>query len=173
MSDHDSAFEETLASHGAVTAQKGVVALAVIRVGGGEHECPEKVTLSSVDGIIGDRWNRVKDPDGEAMVTLMMSPVAKTVVGDKPLHLPGDNFLVTLELTEDALPVGTRLRIGSAVLEVSQMPHTGCAKFSERFGSEALRWINRPDNRKRRLRGVNCKIVEDGEAGVGDTVEFV
>src|SRR5205807_6046230 len=82
-----------------------------------------------------------------------------------PPDLPGDTFQVDFELAEDALPVGTRLRIGSALLEVSPTPHTGCKKFRERFGLDALRWVN--DNRHLRLRGLNCRSVEPGSGGAG------
>jgi MOSC domain-containing protein YiiM len=85
----------------------------------------------------------------------------------------GDNFLVDLDLSEAALPVGARLRVGGAVLEVSAEPHTGCKKFRERFGGEALRWVNHRDNRALRLRGVNCRVVADGEVAVGDAVEVI
>jgi MOSC domain-containing protein YiiM len=87
------------------------------------------------------------------------------------LDASGDNFLVDLDLSEAALPVGTRLRIGTAVLEVSDEPHTGCKKFRERFGLDALTWVN--DHRDRRLRGMNCRVLEAGAVAVGDSVVVV
>ena len=88
-----------------------------------------------------------------------------------PLDAPGDNFLVDLDLSDEALPVGTRLRLGEALLEVSPAPHTGCKTFRERFGLEALTWVN--DNRDRRLRGMNCRVLEAGAVAVGDPVAVV
>ena len=85
-----------------------------------------------------------------------------------PLDAPGDNFLVDLDLSDEALPVGTKLRLGEALLEVSPAPHTGCKTFRERFGLEALAWVN--DHRDRRLRGMNCRVVEAGAVAVGDSV---
>jgi MOSC domain-containing protein YiiM len=87
------------------------------------------------------------------------------------LEASGDNLLVDLDLSETALPVGTRLRIGTAVLEVSAEPHTGCKKFRERFGLDALKWVN--DHRDRRLRGMNCRVLEAGTVAVGDSAAVV
>ena len=110
-------------------------------------------------------------PDLDAQVTLMNLRVVELIAGDGvPLDTPGDNFLVDLDLAEDALPTGTRLRLGSALLEVSPAPHTGCKKFSQRFGLEALKWVN--DHRDLRLRGMNCRVLEAGSVAVGDAVEI-
>ena len=84
--------------------------------------------------------------------------------------MAGDNFLVTLDLSEAALPVGTRVRLGTALLEITPDPHTGCRKFNARFGVEALQWINFRAHRARRLRGVNCRVLADGFVSVGDAV---
>jgi hypothetical protein len=143
----------------------GTVRLICVRVGDGVHETPDRVEVTVENGVAGDRWasgNRERD----AQVTLMNVRVAELIGG--PLDLAGDNFQVDLDLSEEALPVGTRLRIGSVLLEVSPVPHTGCKKFCERFGLDALTWVN--DNRDRRLRGMNCRVLEAGTVAVGDTV---
>lgn len=87
-----------------------------------------------------------------------------------PVHMVGDNFHVDLDLSEEALPVGTRFRLGEALLEVSPVPHTGCKKFKERFGMDALTWVN--DHKDLRLRGMNCRVVEGGAVAVGDAVSY-
>ena len=136
------------------------------RVEEGVHETPERVQVSVEDGVAGDRWAAGRR-DRDAQVTLMNVRVAELIGG--PLDLAGDNFQVDLDLSEEALPVGTQLRIGSALLEVSPAPHTGCRKFRERFGLDALKWAN--DHRDRRLRGMNCRVLEAGAVAVGDRVE--
>jgi MOSC domain-containing protein YiiM len=84
--------------------------------------------------------------------------------------LAGDQLYVDLDLSVENLPAGTRLAIGAAVIEVTEPPHTGCAKFSARFGSEALRWVNAPEGRALRLRGLNARVVEPGIVRRGDVV---
>ena len=84
--------------------------------------------------------------------------------------LAGDQLLVDADLSVATLPPGTHLAIGEAVLEVSETPHTGCAKFSARFGSDALRWINSPVGRSLRMRGMNARVVRGGTVRVGDTL---
>ena len=84
--------------------------------------------------------------------------------------LAGDQLYVDLDLGEANLPAGTRLRVGEAIVEVSAKPHTGCAKFSARFGSDALRWINGPEGRRLRMRGINARVVSAGVVRPGDAV---
>jgi MOSC domain-containing protein YiiM len=62
------------------------------------------------------------------------------------------------------------VRVGSAVLEISAKPHTGCTKFVERFGRLAMRFVNSPIGRELRLRGVNCRVVVSGVVRLGDTI---
>src|SRR3546814_713117 len=89
------------------------------------------------------------------------------------IPLAGDQLYVDLDLSVDALPAGTRLAIGSAVIEVTDQPHTGCAKFTERFGLEALRFVNSPVGKELRLRGANTRVVIDGEVRPGDRVHRI
>ncbi len=80
---------------------------------------------------------------------------------------------VDFDLRQATLPAGSRLAIGSAVIEVSETPHTGCAKFSARFGSDALRWINSPIGRAHRMRGLNARILEGGTIRTGDVIRRI
>ena len=149
----------------------GTVRLICIRRGEGVHETPGRVEVTLAGGVEGDRWAAGERPDLDAQVTLMNVRVTELIAGDdSPLDAPGDNFLVDLDLAETELPVGTQLRIGSALLEVSPAPHTGCKKFRERFGLDALLWVN--DHGDRRLRGMNCRVIEAGAVAVGDPVEI-
>lgn len=151
---------------------RGEVRLICLRKGEGVHECPRSARLSIERGVDGDRWWDAPSRHPDAQVTLMSVRVAELVASEHaPLHTPGDNFLVDLDLSEDALPAGTRLRVGSALLDVSAKPHTGCKKFMARFGVEALRWVN--ENRALRLRGVNCRVIGGGEVVLGDPIEIV
>lgn len=161
-------FEARWAAVEPAPLASGTVRGICVRVEEGVHETPQRVELTVEDGVAGDRW-AIGRRDRDAQVTLMNVRVAELIGG--PLDLAGDNFQVDLDLSEEALPVGTRLRVGSALLEVSPAPHTGCKKFRERFGLDALTWVN--DNRDRRLRGMNCRVLEAGAVAVGDTVAVV
>jgi MOSC domain-containing protein YiiM len=144
--------------------------LIVLRKGDGLHETPLHAELSVEQGVHGDRWALGSSPLPDGQVTVMNALAAELIAAGKPLDLPGDNLLVDLDLSEAALPVGSRLRAGTAVLEVTALPHTGCQKFSARFGQEALRWVNWKDHRDRHLRGINCRVIEGGTVSVGGRV---
>lgn len=132
-------------------------------------------------GLIGDSWlargsRHTLDGSAEldAQVTLMSVGVLAAIEPDPDRWpLSGDQLLVDLELAIEVLPAGSRLSIGEAVLEISGKPHTGCAKFSSRFGSDALRWINSPEGRAARRRGLNARVVQGGRIRVGDEVVVV
>lgn len=168
MSEHALSVDELERRWGAAEPApqgSGTVRLICVRVEESVHETPERAEVTVEDGLVGDRWAAGKrHPD--AQITLMNVRVAELIGG--PLHLSGDNFQVDLDLSEAALPVGTKLRLGEALLEVSPAPHTGCKKFRERFGLDALTWVN--GHRDRRLRGLNCRVVEPGAVAVGDAV---
>ena len=100
----------------------------------------------------------------------MNSRFAALVSGGEGWEQAGDQLFVDLDLGVENLPPGTRLAVGTAVVEVSEIPHTGCVKFSGRFGADALRAVSTPEGRALRLRGVNTRIVQSGEVRVGDPV---
>jgi MOSC domain-containing protein YiiM len=80
---------------------------------------------------------------------------------------------VDLDLSEANLPAGTRLAIGSAIVEVTDQPHTGCSKFVERFGVEAMKFVNSDVGRELHLRGINARVVQPGTIRVGDSVRRI
>jgi hypothetical protein len=152
---------------------QGTVHLIVVRTGDGQHATPANAELSVAAGLAGDRWLLAANRTADSHISLIDSRVARLLTGGSPdrAHLPGDNFHVDLDLSEAALPVGTRLRLGTARVEISAKPHAGCAKFSARLGDDALRWVNEKDRRSRRLRGVYARILSAGVVSVGDSVK--
>ena len=94
--------------------------------------------------------------------TLISTRVLQSSSLTRPRPLAGDQLYVDFDLSEANLPAKTRLAVGTAILEVSETPHTGCAKFSARFGSDALRWINPPIGRAHRMRGLNARVMRGG-----------
>lgn len=156
----------------------GPVELVVRRPVEGEREVIAAARLDRSVGLEGDdwlaRWNRRNpgaDPNPEAQLTIMNARVADLVAGDRERWpLAGDQLYVDLDLSEDNLPPGTRLRVGEAVVEVSVTPHTGCQKFTQRFGLAALRWTKTDEGRRLRLRGLNAQVIEGGAVRPGDTI---
>ena len=156
----------------------GGVERIVRRPAEGEREVVVEGVLDDVQGLIGDSWlarGSSRTADGlsnpDAQVTVMNARVAALVAGQSERwQLAGDQLYVDLDLSQDNLPAGTRLDIGSAIIEVSAHPHLGCKLFEERFGRDALWFVNSPVGRQLRLRGLNAKVVEPGTVHVGDVV---
>ncbi len=144
----------------------------------GEREVLEQADLDPVVGRVGDDWKARpsrRTPDGSAnpeqQVTLMSARAAELIAGSRDRRaLAGDQLYVDLDIGGANLPAGSRLRIGGAVIEVSPLPHTGCAKFIERFGKDAGRWVNTGPGRELNLRGINAVVVQAGTVRVGDPV---
>lgn len=157
---------------------EGTVELIARRPAVTERELLDEATLDRAVGLVGDNWSvkgSSQTPDGGPhpgmQLTLMNARVIKLVAGDQDRWaLAGDQLYVDLDLSEANLPPGTQLAIGSATIEVTDEPHTGCAKFTQRFGLDALRFVNSPGGRAMRLRGMNARVVEPGRVSRGDVV---
>jgi hypothetical protein len=160
-------FDETQGS----PADVGRVELVVRRPAEGEREVLDEGLLDPGEGLIGDYWS---GSNPGTQVTLMNARVIALIAQDSERWpLAGDQLYVDFDLSVENLPPGTNLEVGSAVLEVSDEPHAGCAKFTARFGSAATRFVNSPDGRARRLRGMNARVVKAGAVRPGDGVRKV
>jgi len=153
----------------------GPIEMLVRRPSEGEREVVESAELSSDYGLVGDNWVDRVGEDGEphrqTQVTLMNSRAADAVaVSRERWPLAGDQIYVDMDISHENLPAGSRIQVGTAVLEISEVPHTGCAKFASRFGKEALRFANVGVGKGNRFRGVNAFIVEPGSVRVGDKI---
>jgi MOSC domain-containing protein YiiM len=155
-------------------SELGTVELVVRRPSEGEREILDEAVLD-FPGLVGDRHTLRTDTHPGTAITLMNSRVVDLVAdGDRDRWvLAGDQLYVDFDLRADNLPPGTRLQVGSATLEVSEIPHTGCAKFTARFGSDATRFINGKPNRDLRLRGLNTRVVTPGTVRPGDTIRKI
>jgi hypothetical protein len=142
------------------------------------RELLETASLDVVEGLVGDTWkdrgsSRTLDntPHPDMQLTLMGVRIISLLAGERERWpLAGDQLFVDLDLSATNLPAGTRLSVGSAVIEVTAQPHTGCGKFVERFGVDAMKFVNSPEGRALNLRGINAKVVEGGVVRVGDSV---
>lgn len=156
----------------------GTVALIVRRPAEDEREVLEVGELDPTVGLVGDTWDRrasTRTDDGSPhpdMQLNVMSARAIALVARDPARwaLAGDQLYLDLDLGHEHLPAGTRLELGTAVIEVTEQPHRGCAKFSARFGVDALRFVNSPEGQALRLRGLNAKVVHAGTVRRGDRV---
>jgi len=61
--------------------------------------------------------------------------------------------------------------MGTAIIEVTPIPHNGCKKFVARFGLDAMKWVNSEAGKELHLRGINAKVVQPGTIRTGDTVK--
>ena len=152
-------------------ADRGTLELIVRRPAENEREVLAEGQLDLEVGLVGDRWHLGSSPTNDAQLTLMNARLAGIVAGGRERWpLAGDQLYVDFDLSVENLPAGTRLAIGEAVIELTEVPHTGCAKFSARFGTEALKFVNKSPGRELRLRGANARIVSPGTVRTGDSV---
>ena len=159
----------------------GRLELIVRRPRAGEREVLDEGELNLVEGLAGDNWKdrgSSRTPDGSShpdmQLNVMNSRMLALVARDRGRwRLAGDQLIVDLDLSEENLPPGARLAVGSAVIEVTAQPHTGCKKFVERFGPDAFKFVNAPERKTLRLRGLNAKVVRPGSIRVGDVVRKI
>lgn len=160
-------------------ADEGTIELIVRRPAEGARDVLQEGILDLDEGLVGDRWSARRSsktadgsPNRETQVTLMSARVVDLVAAGERERwaLAGDQLYVDLDISEANLPAGTRLGLGSAVIEVTPEPHTGCVKFASRFGNDAHRFVNTKTHRHLRLRGLNAKVVQPGTVSPGDTI---
>lgn len=155
----------------AAPSDNGPVEMIVRRPAENRRETIETGRLDTAEGLAGDDWSKRGESHKSTQLTLMSSRVVDAVAGSRDRWpLAGDQLYVDMDLSNGNLPAGTRLGIGDAVVEVSSMPHTGCAKFAGRYGPVALRFVNVGEGRQRRFRGMYAFVVQSGEFRVGDKV---
>jgi MOSC domain-containing protein YiiM len=156
----------------------GLLRLIVRRPQVGAREVIEEARLDTAEGLVGDTWSRRASrhagPDPESQLNIMNAR-AIALIARAPDRWPlaGDQLFVDLDLSADNLPPGTRLALGSAVIEVTAQPHTGCGKFAARFGVDAVKFVNSAVGRQLNLRGINAKIVRAGLIRAGDLVQKI
>lgn len=157
---------------------EGTLDLIVRRPALGRRDVVDAGELDLVTGLVGDTWNirastRTRDgsPHPDMQITVVNSRVIGVIAGEKTRWgLAGDQLYVDFDISAENVPPGTRLAIGSAVIEATDQPHTGCAKFLKRFGVDATKFVNSPRGLALRLRGINARVIEPGRIRTGDRI---
>ena len=160
---------------------EGVVQLIVCRPDVEQRTILAEAELDPFKGLIGDNWivrGSSKTPDGSAhpemQINIMNSRVTALVAQDKDRwQLAGDQLYIDMDLSKDNLPAGARIQVGTAVLEVSPLPHTGCHKFVSRFGVDAMKFVNSEVGKQNCFRGINAKVIQGGVVKVGQVAKKV
>ncbi len=158
--------------------EQGLLEAIVIRPGVDERRLLRACKLSPDGGVHGDRWAHgcwMSLPDGsphpDVQVCIMNARTIALVAQRKERwELAGDNLFIDLDLSDANLPCGRRMGLGTAVLEITAVPHNACKKFADRYGVAAAQFVNSPIGRQLHLRGIYARVVEAGTIGVGDLV---
>lgn len=180
MTDHATRSELNSALPSVLDAPKNgaKVELLCRRPDRNQRDFTDHLRLTQAGGIEGDYemkkpWLTLPDgsPDPRIQVSILPKRVLDLVWRDREnVAYPGDTIIADLNVTLDNMPVGTRLQVGGAVLEVSDVWNEGCAKWKVRMGREAYDWTSAPEHEALRLRGIYCSIVGDGMVRIGDTI---
>lgn len=136
------------------------------------HAQPETIHFTIEEGIRGDRWKPGKDIDSQVSLTSLA--MTRLVTGTRERwHLLGNNLILDLDLSADGLPVGTRLQVGTGVIEITAKPHDPCDRFEARLGKVAHDWVGDEKHADRHLRGRYAKITRAGRASIGEAISIV
>lgn len=142
----------------------------------GQRVFADTLTLDVEKGVTGDRWathawlkTQTGAPDPRVQVAVIPTRLLNLVwPGDDDPIYPGDTIAADIDLSEEALPTGTQLQVGSAVIEISDVFNDGCVKWKARYGQEAYKWVRDPYLRPLRPRGIYCQVVQSGVITMGD-----
>ncbi len=159
----------------------GTLEMIVRRPAIGKREVLTEGIIDTEHGLLGDNWEArgsKRTPDGSAhpemQINVMNYRFAELIAGSRErVPLAGDQLYVDLDLSPDNLPPGTKLAVGTAILEVTSMPHLGCKKFTERFGMEAVKYANSDFGRRHNLRGINARVIIGGKITTQDHIRKV
>ena len=112
-----------------------VVELIVGRPAENEREVLDEGALDPAEGLVGDVWTARDGRDGSANPDIQLTAderarASTSSQGDRERWpLAGDQLYVDLDLGVGEPASGHAARVGTAVIEITAEPHTGCAKF--------------------------------------------
>lgn len=159
----------------------GRINMIVCRPDDDERKVLLKAKLDLTEGLVGDNWKvrgSKSTADGSAhpemQLNIMNSRVIALLAQEQDRwKLAGDQLYIDMDLSDTNLPAGTRLALGTAIIEITAKPHTGCKKFAARFGQDAIKFVNSPLGKELHLRGINARVIQSGTIQVGDAVKKI
>ena len=174
MADLDASLSEIKKS----PSQQGVVDLIVCRPQKNTRQELDTGELTIEEGLVGDNWkvraagSKDKSVHRNTQLALINSRVIAAIVNNKDRwELAGDQFYVDFDLSKENIPSGARLKIGTAIIDVTEEPHLGCKKFAERFGKDAVKFVNSSNGKLLNLRGIHARVIVPGKVTVGSHIE--
>ena len=162
-------------------ADNGTVEMIVSRPAEGERILPDQAEFNETDGLVGDDWRArgsSMTDDGSAhpgmQIAIINSRFVDLIAGGRERWaLAGDQLVLDLDLRKSNLQAGQQLAIGSTILEITEVPHTGCKKFAERYGKDAITFVASDEGLDWRGRGIYARVVQAGTIRVGDAVSKI
>lgn len=148
--------------------RNGRVHCVVQRCEDGSRNTPSSAFFCSDQGLVGDRWSLDPKRKVAEQIAIMDWHTAKVIANGQSLTLFGDNLFIDWDFAY--VQPGTIFVLGNAILEVTPEPHTGCSKFSRRFGSAALRYTC--VDPEKNIRGVYARVVQSGHISVNDRLQW-
>lgn len=177
MEDMEAGLEHVLGS----PRVEGLLRMIVRRPEIDAREVLTEAQLDPNEGLVGDSWkkrrsSRTSDgsPHPEMQLTLINARVLALLAQTTDRWpLAGDQLVVDLDLSVKNVPAGTKLALGTAIIEVTDQPHTGCKKFLSRYGEDALKFVSSPAGKELRMRGIYARVIQAGVVRTGDPIRKV
>ena len=159
----------------------GVLEAIVVRPVSEERREVTQCRLTLAGGVESDHWangcwksTESGDPHPDVQICIMNARCIGLIAQERENWAPaGDNLFIDMNLTPDNMPPGQRIAVGSVILEITDTPHKGCAKFIRRYGRDACVFVNTGDGDRYKLRGIYARVVQDGTVRTGDRVRKI
>jgi hypothetical protein len=145
-----------------------LVSFLVQRNSDGSRNTPDKIFADIEKGVVGDRWFLKKNRDRKEQIAVMNIHIAQSIANGQSLTLFGDSFFIDFDVSPQNMPVGTKIQIGDAVMEITSEPHVPCLKFKKRFGNPSFTLCAK--EKQKCFRGIYLQVIQSGDVWVGASI---